>query len=153
MARPSRHRLTAVAMFILPACTPHPVGPARTFAKFEGKAVTTAEGALSAVETVRLAARTGSKGDGFGPYLSVLISDQEESLSGLQGTFSSIQPPDSHATNLRSELGRLLSAALDHVIDVRTAARQGDLRGLSATAQPLAGDAAGLDEFIDKHRS
>ena len=145
--------VTALALGLLSACTPHPVGPARTFATFEGKAVTTAQGALSSVETVRLAAQTGSKENGFGPYLSVLISDQEEGLSGVQGTFSSIQPPDSRAENLRSELDDLLSSAVDHVVDVRVAIRQGDLAGLAAVATPLATDAASLDAFIQKHGS
>src|SRR5688500_10471074 len=63
------------------ACTPHPVGPARTFAKYEGKAVTTAEAALSSVETVRLAIATATSDLGFGPYLSVMVSEQEEAIS------------------------------------------------------------------------
>lgn len=153
MAGCRRRRFTALALAVLSACTPHPVGPARTFAKFEGKAVTTAQGALSSVETVRLAAQAGSAGSGFGPYLSVLISDQEEGLSGVQGTFSSIQPPDSRAEDLRSEVDELLSNALDHVVELRIAVRQGDLRGLSTAAKPLAGDAARINAFIDRHRS
>ena len=49
------------------ACVSHPVGPARSFSKYEGKAVTTAESALSSVETVRLAARAGTERHVFGP--------------------------------------------------------------------------------------
>jgi hypothetical protein len=47
-------------------CVSHPVGPARTFSKYEGKAVTTAEGALSSVETARLAVQVGASGKTFG---------------------------------------------------------------------------------------
>src|SRR5204863_1068824 len=90
----------AAALIALAACTPHPVGPARTFDKYEGKAVTTAESALSAVQTVRLLIETSDRGHGFGPYLSVSVSDQEESLSGVQGTFVSIQPPNAKADAL-----------------------------------------------------
>lgn len=138
---------------VLAACTPHPVGPARTFEKFEGKAVTTAESALSSVETVRLGATTASNADAFGPYLSVLISDQEEALTGVQGTFGSIQPPDSDADELRGELDDLLSSAIDHVIDVRLAVRRGDLADLAAAAKPLSADADALERFIDERGS
>ena len=135
------------------ACTPHPVGPARTFDSYEGKAVTTAESALSAVETVRLAAETGGKGNAFGPYLSVLISDQEESLSGVQGTFGSIQPPDADADALRAELDEVLGDALDHVADVRIAARRGRTTTLPAVAAPLVEDARSLERFVVEHGS
>src|SRR5437588_184085 len=63
-------------------CIPHPVGAARTYGKYESKARTTAKSALSNVATVRLAAQIASKGNAFGPYLSVLISDAEEALIG-----------------------------------------------------------------------
>jgi hypothetical protein len=145
--------IVAAAAIGLLACTSHPVGPARTFTKFEGKAVTTAEAALSSVETVRLAATTASDDHGFGPYLSVLISDQEEGLSGVQGTFDSIQPPDRASDDLRDELDQLLSNALDHVVDVRIAVRRGELADLGTTATPLADDADLLTHFIDEHRS
>jgi hypothetical protein len=134
------------------ACVAHPVGPARTEGKYEGKAVTTAEGALSAVNTVRIAARTAAKDHAFGPYLSVLISEQEESLSGLQGTFDSIQPPDKQADDLKTELDDLISDALDHVTDVRLAARRGEQHGLATEAEPLAEDATKLNAFIEDHK-
>ncbi|MDQ1402151.1 MAG: hypothetical protein QOG03_467, partial [Actinomycetota bacterium] len=38
------------------ACVPHPVGPARRYGTYQGKAVTTAEGAVSATQTVLLTA-------------------------------------------------------------------------------------------------
>jgi hypothetical protein len=134
------------------ACTPHPVGPARTFSAYEGKAVTTAESALSRVETVRLAAQTGDDGNAFGSYLSVLISAQEDSLGATQGTFASIQPPDAAADALRDELGALIDTALDHVATVRIAVRRGQLDGLAAVAAPLADDARSLRAFTDGHR-
>lgn len=148
----ARRRIaSAAAVAALAACTPHPVGPARTFEAYEGKAVTTAESALSAVETVRLAAAAAARGNGFGPYLSIVVSEQEESLSGVQGTFGSIQPPDQQADDLRSQLGDLLSTALDHVADVRVAVRRGELATLADTAGPLADDAAALDRFAEDH--
>jgi len=69
---------------------PAPCRPARSFDKFEGKASTSAQSALSNVQTVRLAADAGGEGKAFGPYLSVLISGQEDALSGLQATFAAV---------------------------------------------------------------
>jgi hypothetical protein len=144
-------RLIALAVVLTAACTPHPVGPARTYEDYERKARSTAEAALSAVETTRLAATTGGVGHGFGPYLSVLISEQEEGLNGVQGTFGSIQPPDRRSDDLRRRLDRILVDALDHVTDVRIAVRRGDLEALPEVARPLQGDVDALDRFLREH--
>lgn len=143
--------LCVVALLGLAGCTPHPVGPARTFAAYEGKAVTTAESALSSVQTVRLAAVTGDRGDAFGPFLSVTISDQEDALAGVQGTFGSIQPPDPDGDALRTELDELLSTTLEHVTAVRLEARRGHLDRLGEAAQDLQADARALEHFIEAH--
>ena len=135
----------------LTGCIPHPVSPARTFTKYEGKAVTTAESAQSAVETVILGAGAASRGNSYGPFVSVLISEQEESLSGVQGTFDSVQPPNGQSDDLRDELDELLSTALGHVADVRVAARRGQLHDLKNIAAPLVDDADALAAFIDEH--
>jgi hypothetical protein len=64
------------------------VGPARSYEAYEDKAATTAEAALSAVSTTILAAQVGAEGNAWGTYLSVLISEQEDKLAGVQGTFA-----------------------------------------------------------------
>jgi hypothetical protein len=134
------------------ACVPHPVGPARTFAKYEGKAVTTAEGVLSAVQTARLAARTSSRDHAYGPYLSIVMSESEDAASGLQGTFDSIQPPNGRADRLRSQLDELIAGAVQHLADLRVAIRRGELKDAASTAQPLAHDVKDLSDFIDEHQ-
>ena len=136
----------------LAACSAHPVGPARTDDDFERKARTTAESALSAVETVRLAAQAGADGKAFGAYLGVLVSDQEDALSGVQGTFGSIQPPTARSDDVRDDLDELLSSALDHITDVRIAIRRGQLAELDDTAKPLQDDAKGLRRFLEEHK-
>jgi hypothetical protein len=133
-------------------CVAHPVGPARTFGKYEGKAVTTAEGALSAVESARLAARTAAEGGAFGPYTGTVISESEEGATSVQGTFDSIQPPGEQADELRSELDGLLSDAVSHLGDLRIAARRGGLGGLDDVARPLMADAEHLRSFIAARR-
>jgi len=155
--KPAAGLVAFVAVLVLlgllaAVCVPHPVGAAQSYGKYEGKAVTTAKSALSDVATVQLAARTASEGRSFGPYVSVVISDAEEGLSKVQGTFDSIQPPNEQADKLQSELDQLLSDALDHVRDVRVAARRGELTDLAKTAQPLGDDAKKLQDFMDSHK-
>jgi hypothetical protein len=137
----------------LGACTPHPVGPARTYDKYRGKAVTTAESALSAVETVRLIADNAGRGRAFGPYTAVTVSEQEESVTGLSGTFASIQPPDGRAVGLRDALADLLSRAVDGIATVRIAARQGRPEAVATGAGPLGDVAAGLRAFIEDQKA
>ncbi|MDQ1444375.1 MAG: hypothetical protein QOI20_839 [Acidimicrobiaceae bacterium] len=134
------------------ACVSHPVGPARSFSKYEGKAVTTAESALSAVETVRLAADTAAKDHAFGPYVSQLVSEIEGSASGVQGTFESIQPPDDQADQLRDELDQILSDVVDHISAVRVAVRRGHLLDLDQVAQDLQDDSKHLSDFAEEHQ-
>jgi hypothetical protein len=141
----------AVAVALLAACSRHPVGPARTSGAYEAKAVTTAESARSSVETVRLASEAGDDHDGFGPYLSVLVSGREDALAGVQDTFRSIQSPDEGGDALGDELDGLLGSALSHVTEVRTALRRGQLAGLRDVAAPLVDDSAALERFVEDH--
>jgi hypothetical protein len=134
------------------ACVSHPVGPARTYATYEGKAATTAEGALSQVETVRLAAKAAGDDKGFGPYVAQVVADAEDGVSTVEGTFTSIQPPDHRADELRKELDDLLSDALDHVVAVRIAARQGRSADLARVTRPLEEDARKLRRFLEAHQ-
>jgi hypothetical protein len=134
------------------ACVSHPVGPARSYSKYEGKAVTTAESALSSVETVRLATEAASKQHVFGPYLSVLISESEEAATGVQGTFASIQPPNGGADRLRGELNDLLSEVVDSLAEVRIAVRRGRIGGLDEVASDLGELSDALNKFIEEHQ-
>src|SRR2546421_11167745 len=72
----------------------HPMTPARTADDFRHKAKDTAESVLSSVQTARLAARAGTRGDAFAPYVSVVLSESEVGAAGAQSSFESIQPPD-----------------------------------------------------------
>jgi hypothetical protein len=133
-------------------CVTHPVGPARTFETYEDKAATTAEAALSAVSTTILAAHAGTDGNAWGPYLSVLISEQEDQLAGVQGTFASIQPPDGRSDALRQQLDDILAPAVDHVTQVRITVRRGRLDDLASVAQPLDDDQLQLRAFLEAHQ-
>jgi hypothetical protein len=126
----------------------HPISPARTLDDYEHKAKDTAESVLSSVETARLAARVGSRGDAFGPYVSVLLSESDEAIAKAQGVFDSVQPPDRRADAIRTRLGSLLDRSSDAVARVRITARRGELNRLDRLARPLPRLAAQLRRFI-----
>jgi len=152
--RPWRPLVVGVGCILaatLGGCVNHPVGPARTFDDFEGKAVTTAESARSAVETVRLLATISDEGRGFASYDAVSVSEQEDTLGGVRGTFASIQPPDDRSVEVRNQLMPILDNAFDGVGDVRIELRRGHAAGLADPDPSLDEVAAALDAFIEEH--
>lgn len=128
-----------------------PTTPARTFEDYSLKAKDTAESALSSVETARLAANVGSGGKAFGPYVSVVLSEADQGINHAQGSFESIQPPDSHADAVRRRLSHLLTRSSDAVAQLRITARRGDLDALGRQAKPLPRLARRLERFISTH--
>jgi len=145
-----RRGAVLLALALSAGCVAHPVGPARSFDSYAAKASTTLESTISAVETVRLLAETAADGSAMGPYTSVAVSEQEDALGGVRGTFLSIQPPpDDRSMQLRDDVSALLTAAFDHVGDVRIAARRGHLDDLDVVARPLEQDAAALEDVLD----
>jgi hypothetical protein len=146
-----RVALLCVVVAATAGCVAHPVGPARTFDSYSAKASTTLKSTISAVETVRLLADTATDGGLFGPYAAVAVSEQEDTLGGLRGTFMSIQPPpDERSAQLRHEMSQQLTDAFDHVGDVRIEARRGRLDQLAIVAAPLAEDIDGLNDLLDE---
>src|SRR5205085_3213876 len=109
----------------MPRCHPHHVVTTRTYASYKGKATTTPEGAVSAARTVLLMTHTAAKRNAFGPYTALVIADAEDDISGLTGTFDSVQPPNAAADRLHRTLDTLMSSALSNVQHLRIAARRG----------------------------
>jgi hypothetical protein len=142
--------LAAFLAAALAACV-QPVGPARTFDSYEHKATHTAETALSAVQTGRLGAQAARRDDTFAPYLAVLVSDAENSASGTQTTFDSVQPPNDKSDNLRNDLDPLLTRAVDALSQTRIAARRADLNEVAKQEPKLAKSARELDRFVKAH--
>jgi hypothetical protein len=143
--------VVVVGLFVLATrVVPHPVGPARTYDKYRGKAVTTAEAALSAVQTAHLTGVNVVRGNAFFPYSALLVGDAEESLGGLASTFDSIQPPDARADSLQSELDDLLHAAETHTGTVRVTLRRSE-NPTAEDLDALAADAKKLHEFAERN--
>lgn len=137
---------------VMTRCVPHPVGTTRTFASYKGKATTTAEGVVSATQTVLLMTKTATKHKAFGPYTAMVIADAEDGISGLIGTFDSVQPPNGRADRLHESLDDLMADALTHVQRMRIAARRGVVDDLATLARPVRADAKKLQAFVDAHQ-
>jgi hypothetical protein len=109
------------------------------------------DSALSAVQTVRLLADTAADGGAPSSYTAVAVTEQEDALGGVRGTFMSIQPPPGpEAADLRRRLSVTLTSAFDHVGDVRIQARRGHLDHLDDVAAPLTADADTLRQLKDE---
>jgi hypothetical protein len=128
----------------------HPVSSARTSDDYRHKAKDTAESVLSSVQTARLAARVATRGDAFGPFVSVVLSESDTAVDNAQRVFEGVQPPDTRSDAVRARLGRLTSASGDVVSRLRITARRGELGRLERRARPLRDLATALRRFIEK---
>ena len=109
------------------------------------------EGALSAIESVRLLAGAVTDGHTALGYAGTVVSEQEDALDGLGSTFGSIQPPGGRAADdLRAEVGDLLDDATAAVADLRVAVRRGASPDRSTTGA-LDAAAEALRAFVEDH--
>jgi hypothetical protein len=127
------------------------VAPARTYDAYEGKAVDTADTALSSVETGRLAAVTAGEDHSFATTLSVVLADAESDASGARSIFESIQPPDPRSDELRAQLDTILDRAVDGLARLRITVRRGEISALPRVAEPLAAVSHDLQAFSNAH--
>jgi hypothetical protein len=139
--------LLAIAI-LLSGC----VGPATTNSAYSGKAVRTANDALSEVQTARLAVETSLDHNLPRAYLEVLLQEAEDAFSSIQNTFDSIQPPDtSTADKLRDQLDEVLSDGSDALSQLRIAARRDDTGELRTTSASIKSIADKLRSFAEEH--
>jgi hypothetical protein len=128
------------------------VGPARTTATYEGKALRTARDSLSALQTALLSVQTSQRGRMMQPYLETVQSESEDAFSSIQATFDSIQPPNTAtADKLRQSLDVLLADGADEMAQSRILARRQATAKLAAQARKLVATAEGLDKFVREH--
>ncbi len=127
------------------------VGPARWYTAYEGKAGTTADQMVSAVETARLSAQVAVTHNAFAPYLSVTIAEAEQDAESIRGAFDSIQPPGHRSDLLRDQLDQLLSKATETISQMRIAARRSDFGEVERLANSLSDVSEKLDAFAQAH--
>jgi hypothetical protein len=137
----------AAGLLLSVAC----VAPAPSFTAYEGKAGASAASALSAVRTAALTAGQLVRRRTFEPYGAIVLQQAESDASSVQSQFSSIQPPDPPADQLRTQLVPLLTRASGVLAELRIAARRGDRRALAARSAVLSDIAVRLERFAEAH--
>lgn len=142
----------AVGAFVVVLALSGCVGPARTTATYEDKAVRTANDSLSELQTALLSVQSSLHGRLMQAYLEAVLSESEDAFSSVQSTFDSIQPPDTdRADKLRDGLDKLLSDGSAGMAQLRILARRHDRARLAAEARTLGATADGLDTFARGH--
>jgi hypothetical protein len=136
----------ALAALVLgAACT----GPVRNARDFRLKARHSAQAAASAVSTSSLAARIVQKRAAFATYVAVVLDDAERDATGVESTFTSLQPPDRRSDRLREQLGGVLGDVVDAISAMRIAARRDEWDRVLRIARRLPGLQASLQSFED----
>jgi hypothetical protein len=140
--------LVVASALVLAGC----VGPATTTAAYRGKAVHAADAAVSELETVVLTSGAVLDGKMMQAYAETMVSEAEDALSSVQGSFDSIQPPDDTVSDqLRSDVDDLLTAGLGDLSELRIALRRGAGRELAELADSLRQTAGKLAAFSEAH--
>jgi hypothetical protein len=144
-----RRTLIATACFLgLAGC----VLPARSYGAFEEKAATTAQAAISAIETAQLAIRVAQEHRAFAASIAVTLDEAENDASSAQSTLGSIQPPDNRSRAVSDELDSILDPAIKVLTDLRIDARADRLDELARGEAPLHAATDKLTAFLEAHR-
>jgi hypothetical protein len=126
------------------------VGNAATTPAYRGKAHLSAEAAVSALQTAKLAVDTSAKGNLLDTYLEIVLSQAEDDLGTVQQQFDSIEPPNSvEADRLRDRLDALLTRGTGVLADLRIAARRDEQAEMIKTAADIPALADKLDAFAE----
>lgn len=127
------------------------VAPAYNDSQFASKAAKTADEATSAIETARLATSEAVRHGLPEQVIDVALSNQEDTLGSISGTFASVQPPSSASDKLRSTVLDLLQAAQSSLEDARIAVRRGDFAGAAKAANDAQDEAKQLKAISDRY--
>jgi hypothetical protein len=120
--------LVVVSLSGLAGC----VTPAFDRSDYVAKTVPTVESAISSLETARLAVESLDRhGLPLAP-VEVAVTDAEDVLGSVSGTFVAIQPPSQELDALRNDVLDLLDKAEDQMGDTRIAVRRGDVEAAVA---------------------
>jgi hypothetical protein len=119
---------------------------------YESRASTTAERMVSPVATGQLLAQLGGRGDLLGPYAKTATTGALDEADQIQSSWEQVQPPDRRSNRIRNELDVLLQRSTDELVNLRIAARKGDLHALARFEKPLGHLAARLQRFQQDHQ-
>jgi hypothetical protein len=148
MAHVSRlARVVVLSLFVLAGCTTNSPGTAG----YESRAATTAERMTSPVATGQLLAELGKRGNLLGAYAKTATTNALDEADSIQSGFNQVQPPGASSERLRQRLSPLLQRSTDALVDLRIAARKGDLHALGRFVPRLQRLARELERFQHVH--
>src|SRR3954467_3264707 len=107
---------------------------------------------VSPVATGQTLAQLGGRGNLLGPYAKTATTGALDEADQIQSSWNQVQPPNRRSNRLRNELDRLLQRATDELVNLRIAARKGDLEALGRFETPLRRIAARLQRFQEDHQ-
>jgi hypothetical protein len=107
---------------------------------------------VSPVATGQLLAQLGRQGDLLGAYAKTATTGTLDEADQIQSSWNQVQPPGRRSDRLRKELDDLLQQSTDELVNLRIAARKGDLEALGRFERPLARLAAKLQRFQQDHQ-
>jgi hypothetical protein len=140
--------LSACIVVVCASC----VAPAYNDSQFASKAAKTAMDASSAIETARLALQVDLRHGLPEQPVDPVVSRQEDALGSVAGTFASVEPPQTKASDdLRTQVLDLLNAAQSHMADARIALRRGDVQGALRAIDEAEPQAKKLQAIADKY--
>jgi len=115
-------------------------GPTTSDSALLSQAGRSAQSAVSELQTVDLAARTQLGDHAWWSYTDVVVTSSEDSMSAIEGTFDSRQPPTVDTDAVYQRTTKALSDAADLVTAMRISVRRHDtasLRRQTAQIAPL----------------
>lgn len=126
-----------VAIVLLAVLSSSCVGPSRTAPDYRRKVANSAEAAASAVESALLTVEAASSERAPSRYVSLRLSEDEETLASVETAFGVVQPPDPGLDDLRSETLATIGDASDVLEELRIASYRGETHRLRELARKL----------------
>lgn len=139
--------LVALLVMACAGCT----APAYSESQFRHKAAVTASDSVSAIEVVRLSVLETARHDLFQNPIDVAISDAEDNISAVAGTFSLVQPPDHNMVVLRHKVLELVTDAQSQLERARIAFRQRRMTTALEAVSAAHKDAQQLDRIATRY--
>lgn len=113
------------------------VGPSRTTSDYERKVANSAESMVSAIESALLTIEVAADGRALAPYVSLRLSESEESADAVETALAAVQPPGPAVDDLRSHALTVIGDATDVLEHLRVTAYRGGLDRLPSIAREL----------------
>jgi hypothetical protein len=137
-----------LALGLLVGCTTNSPG----HAGYESRASTTAERMVSPVQTGELLAQLGHRGNLFGAYAKTATTGALDEADVIESGWNQVQPPNRRSQRIGNQLDELLTRSVDELVNLRVAARKGDLEALGRYERPLHHLAARLQRCESEHQ-